>query len=182
MMTAAGSISSPHSGYRIVIFALLVCNTAYYLFAGSLSKGLDAVAWLVLLVLFALETGLAGAIRARGRAIAVRGARLVAAAAVCAAGIGYFSENDWLDAINTGLWIALVAVLEFEVRRPSAVARYRAWFAATAAVLYTGLATLVVAWMWRGEWFDAYDALLWLAAFALIEMDVLRIEGADSLR
>jgi hypothetical protein len=27
-------------------------------------------------------------------------------------------------------------------------------------------------WAWRGEWFDAYDALLWLVAFAAIEMDV----------
>ena len=26
---------------------------------------------------------------------------------------------------------------------------------------------------WRGEWFDAYDALLWLVAFVTLELDVL---------
>ena len=180
MVTASGSIAPPHSGCTIALFALLAGNTAYYLFAGPLSKGLDAAAWLALLALFALETGLVGNIRAGGAAVAVRGARLVAATAVCAAGIFYVVEGDWLDVLNTGLWIAIVVMLEFEVRRPLAVARHRAWFAATAAMLYTGLAMLVVAWMWRGEWFDAYDALLWLMAFALIEMDVLKTAGPDS--
>jgi hypothetical protein len=32
----------------------------------------------------------------------------------------------------------------------------------------------VFAWAWRKEWFDAYDAALWLLAFATIEMNVLR--------
>jgi hypothetical protein len=179
-VTVAGSASLWYGGFRVAIFALLVCNTAYYVFAGTLSKGLDAAAWLVLLALFALETGLPGSIRTRGAAIAVRSARLVAASAVCAAGVVYVIEDDWLDAVNTGLWIAIVAMLEFEVRRPLAVARYRVWFGGTASVLYTGLAMLVFTWMWRDEWFDAYDALLWLMAFALIEMDLLRAPGPDS--
>ena len=177
IVAAAGSIPLPHRGLRIAIFALLVCNTAYYLFAGTLSKFLDAAAWLVLLALFALETGFAGGIRTRAVAILVRSTRLAAAVAICVAGIVYIVENDWLDAINTGLWIAIVVTLEFEVRRPLAVARFRVWFAATATLLYTGLAALVFAWAWRGEWFDAYDALLWLMAFALIEMDLLRAAG-----
>ena len=180
IVATAGSIPPPHRGLRIAIFALLFCNTAYYLFAGTLSKFLDAAAWLVLLALFALETGLAGGIRTRAAAIAVRGTRLAAAAAICAAGIIYVVAKDWLDALNTGLWIAIVVTLEFEVRRPLAVARRRLLFVATATLLYAGLATLVFAWAWRGEWFDAYDALLWLMAFALIEMDLLRAAGPGS--
>ena len=39
---------------RIAVFALLACNTAYYLYAGTLAKGVDAAAWLVLLALFEL--------------------------------------------------------------------------------------------------------------------------------
>ena len=179
-MAAAGTLSRPQRGLRIALFALLVCNTAYYLVASTLSKGLDATAWLVLLALFALETGVPGSMRTRGATIAVRGARLAAAAAVLAAGIGYVVERDWLDAVNTALWIAIVAMLEFEVRRPLAVARYRVWFAATATMLYAGLGLLVCAWLWRREWFDAYDALLWLLAFALLEMDVLKAPSADN--
>ena len=35
-------------------------------------------------------------------------------------------------------------------------------------------ATLVVVWMWRREWFEAYDAALWLAALVVIEMNILQ--------
>jgi hypothetical protein len=162
---------------RVTVFALLTGNTAYYLYAGTLSKGLDAAAWLVLLALFALETGFAAHVRTPRAAIAMRAVRLVAAVGVCVAGVGYVLERDTLDALNTVLWIAVVVLLEFEVRRPREIARFRAAFTATAAALYAGLAVLVLIWAWRAEWFDAYDALLWLIAFATIEMDVLGVAG-----
>ena len=174
-MAAIGSVSPWYLGFKAAVFALLACNTTIYLFAGTLSQALDATAWLTLLALFALETGFDDRFRARGAAIAIRGTRLAAAAAVCAAAIGYGYQNEWLDAVNTGLWIAVVVLLEFEVRYPHVLARHRAQFMLTAGALYSGLGVLVLAWAWRGEWFDAYDALLWLTAFAMIEMDVLRI-------
>ena len=207
-MAASGSKSQWYPGFKAAVFALLACNTAYYLLGGTLTKAVDALAWLTLLALFALETGFNGAfgalkprptavpnaiavgrgfiapsrmiasvvrrLRARGSKAAIRGLRLAAAAAVGAAAIGYAVQNEWLDAVNTALWIAVVVLLESEVRSPRAVARHRGWFTATAVTLYAGLAALVLVWAWRREWFDAYDAALWLAAFAMIEMDVLR--------
>ena len=92
---------------------------------------------------------------------------------MCAAGIGFIIDRDNLDAVNTALWIAVVVLLELEVRHARLIARFRAAFTATAVGLYAGLAVLVVVWASRGEWFDAYDAFLWLLAFATIEMDVL---------
>jgi len=173
-VTAVGTRSPWYPRFKAVVFALLACNTAYYLLGDTWTKALDALAWLTLLALFALETGSDGRLRARGVMAAIRGLRLAAAAAVGAAAIGYAWQNEWLDAVNTALWIAVVVLLEFEVRSPRAVARHRRWFTATAATLYAGLGTLVLAWAWRAEWFDAYDAALWLTAFAMIEMDVLR--------
>jgi hypothetical protein len=167
------SIPRWHSGIRLAIFALLCCNTLYYLYAGTLGKQLDAVAWLVLLTLYALEASEAGYLRGKRTAIALRAIRLVAAVGICAAAICYLVEQNALDAINTILWIAVVALLEFEVRCPQAIAQYHNWLAATAIALYTMLGLLVMAWVWRGAWLDAYDALLWLLAFATIEMDVL---------
>jgi hypothetical protein len=165
---------------RIAVFALLTCNTGHYLYAGTLAKGLDAAAWLILLALFALETGFAARVRTPRAALAMRTVRLIAAAGVCVAGVGYVLEEDSLDAVNTALWIAVVVLLEVEVRHPREVARLRTGFTATAATLYAGLAVLVLIWGWRGEWFDAYDALLWLIAFATIEMDVLAVAGPDT--
>ncbi len=179
-MAAIDSAPPWYPALKAAIFALLVCNTAFYVLTGTLSEALDATAWLALLVLFQLETGFDRRLRFTRGAIAIRGARLVAAAAVGAAAFGYVSQREWLDAVNTGLWIAVVLLLELEVRGPGVLARHRAWFTATAVVLYAGLATLVLIWAMRREWFDAYDALLWLAAFAMIEMDVLRVPRRGS--
>lgn len=173
-MTAVGTPSPWYPRFKAVVFVLLACNTAYYLSGGAWTKALDASAWLTLLALFALETGFEGRFRTRNAKAAIHGLRLAAAAAVGTAAIGYAWQNEWLDAVNTALWIAVVVLLEFEVRNPGAVARQKAWFTATAATLYAGLGALVLVWAWRAAWFDAYDAALWLTAFAMIEMDVLR--------
>ena len=178
-MAAIGPKLPWYAGLKAAVFVLLACNTAYYLFGSTWTQALDALAWLTLLALFALETGFEGRFRARAMAV-IRGLRLAAAAAVGAAAIGYAVQNEWRDAVNTALWIAVVVLLEFEVRNPGAVARRRTWFTATAATLYAGLGALVPVWAWRGEWFDAYDALLWLTAFAIIEMDVLQLSRGET--
>ena len=213
-MAANGSSSPWYPGFKAAVFALLAYNTAYYLFGRAWTQALDALAWLTLLALFALETGFDGAVgalkprptavpnaiavgrgfiapsriiasvvrrlRARSAMAAIRGLRLTAAAAVGAAAIGYAYQSEWLDAVNTGLWIAVVVLLEFEVRSPGAVARRRGWFTVTATTLYAGLGALVLVWAWRGDWFDAYDAALWLTAFAMIEMDVLQLSRGEA--
>jgi len=159
--------------FKAAVFALLVVNTGIFLVSGTLSEGLDSIAWLALLALFELETGFGRVLRAGPAIAAVHGVRFAALAAVGAAAMGFLYNNEWLDAANSGLWIAVVVLLEVEVRRPAAVAVHRALFTAAAATLYSGLGLLVLVWLWHGEWFDAYDAALWLVAFATIEMNVL---------
>ena len=172
------SFASPVPRWYVLLkgglLALLTGNTAIYLISGTPSEALDSVAWLALLVSFELETGFQEPFGGRRAAVALRVLRLMGAAALALAAIGYVRDNEWLDAINVGLWIAVVALLEIEVRRADAVARNRPWFEAAAVALYSGLAVLVMIWLWRREWFDAYDAALWLIAFAIIEMNVLQ--------
>ena len=153
--------------WKPLLLALLAFNTVYYAVAGTTSKAVDAAAWLVLLVLFELEARLASV--GAGVKSALRIARLMAAAGVFAATAGYLFEENALDAINSALWIAAVVLLEIEFRKPALVARRRRVFAALAFTVYGGLALLVAVWAWRREYFDAYDALLWLVAFATIE-------------
>jgi hypothetical protein len=161
--------------FKAAVFGLLAWNTAVYAFAGTASEALDSTAWLALLLAFELETGLGARFVAGRRAAVLHAVRLVAAAAIFAAGIGYVLDREWLDAANIGLWIAVVALLELEVRYPALVSAQRTRFAAAAVALYCGLAILVLVWLWRSEWFDAYDAALWLIAFATIEVNVLRL-------
>jgi hypothetical protein len=39
-------------------------------------------------------------------------------------------------------------------------------------LVFVGLLLMVVLWLWQGAWLDAYDGLLWILAFAIIEVDV----------
>jgi hypothetical protein len=163
------------------IFALLAVNAAGYALFGRPTEALDSLAWFTLLALFELETAYPQRMQQKRVAVIVRAGRLVAGGAVVMAAIGFIREHEWLDAVNAMLWIAVVILLEFEVRRLDAVERHRPLFAAIAGSLYAAMAALVVIWAWGGEWFDAYDALLWLIAFVALELNVLGIHGEPAV-
>jgi hypothetical protein len=164
---------SPVSAFTAVLFALLAANTAYFAIAGTLSKAIDAAAWLLLLVLFEAETRFGARLQRASLRRVVRMIRLAAGAGVVAATVGYVFENNALDALNSVLWIAVVVLLEIEVRYRDAIQRVRLTLSSVAACLYGGLALVLVMWVVRRQWFDAYDALLWLVAFAAIEVDLV---------
>lgn len=178
-MSSATVASVWYLGFKLALFALLAFNAATYAVTGTLTEGLDSVAWLVLLALFELETAHRQRLGGKNATAAVRAIRIIAALAIPIAAIRYVHEREWLDAVNAWLWIAVVVLLELEVRLPGAVQTRRAAFATGAATLYAGLAAAVVMWGWRGEWFDAYDALLWLAAFVMIELNVLQLGARE---
>jgi hypothetical protein len=161
--------------FKAAIIALLAVNAVYFGVADTASKALDAGAWLALLILFEVETAYGDRLRRGRRRLFVRVTRGAAATAVMAAAVGYIFENNLLDAVNSALWIGVVLLLELEVRLPRLVARARTAFALTATALYAGLGLLVIVWAVRGEWFDAYDAALWLIAFATLELDVMNL-------
>lgn len=154
-----------------VLIALLAVNCLVYSLERPWREAADALAWFALLVLFYLE---ASSREPRPAwAAAIRCGRLAAAAAIAAAGWAYMQAGAWLDACNTALWIGVVALLEAQIRRPALAARHRAACMRAALLLYGGLAVLPVVWLAQREWLAAYDAVLWLAAFATIEADVL---------
>ena len=156
------------------LIALLVGNSAVYLWRGTPSEALDSLAWLVLLLSFEAETGGRGLPMGPWASRFVRTCRIVAAAALLAATIGYYRDEEWLDFANMGLWIAVVGLLEAQVRHPALASRRRAALTVLAVMLYSALAIVAFAWAWRGEWFDAWDAALWLIAFATIEMNLFQ--------
>lgn len=164
-----------YATFKAAVVALLACNTVVYLWQGSVGQALDSVAWFTLLMLFAFDGARRQKNHTRLVRRTVRAARLVASALIVAAVIAYSHQREWLDLLNSTLWIAVVVLLECEVRLPRLFAASRKSFAAIAAVLYASLAMLVLVWAARGKWLDAYDALLWLTAFASIEMDLLRM-------
>jgi hypothetical protein len=181
-VTAFNFLSVWYPRLKAMIFALLACNAAIFAFTGTFSEALDAAAWLTLFALFEFETGQDSSFLSGRANTGIRIARLVAAVAVIAAAAGYVIESDPLDSLNSGLWIAVVILLELEVRYPDFIASHRGGFTLTATVLYGGLAALVLAWLWQRAWFDAYDALLWFIAFVVIEINILRMPDAKNAK
>lgn len=164
--------------FKWLMYALLAVDVVLYALYGRLTELVDTGAWLVLLLLFELETGgwrLPPTLRPL-----LHGVRAVAALAVLAACVGYALERQWLDFANEMVWLGVVALLELEVRLSEGAERLHRWRRGTAAALYLVLVGFLVAWAVQGAtgpqpmhaWLDAWDALLWLAAFVVIELNV----------
>lgn len=160
------------AGVRRVLFLALAVNLAVFAWRGERTEALESGAWLALLLMFDLECRRPEWLHAARRR-ALDALRCVAVVAVIAAEAAYVLDEDWLDAANAALWIAVVLLLEAEVRRPLWAARHGALVKTLAGTLYAALGALVGAWLWRGEAFDAWDAALWLAAFVLLERRAL---------
>lgn len=164
---------------RPALYLLLAVNAVIYATAGRFSEGLDALAWFALLVLFGIETRWPRWTRLPRNAAALDLLRLIAAACIAVAAVAFLREGEWLDALNAWLWIGVVIVLELEVRAPGFVARHRSGIGSASVLLYCGLAAVALAWFMQGAWLNSYDAVLWIAAFALIELDLLPTTGAE---
>jgi hypothetical protein len=160
--------------FKIALFALLAANAVYFVLSESPSKAIDSCAWLTLLALFEAETSFARHVAGEPRQRAIRVARLFAGAGVVAATIGYVFEDNVLDAANSVLWILVVVLLESELRFGAFWREHPRTVKVVAAILYGGLAVIVLLWAAQGLWFDAYDALLWLVAFVALELAVTR--------
>ncbi|MCX7897306.1 MAG: hypothetical protein N2441_05485 [Rhodocyclaceae bacterium] len=164
----------------VCITAALVVDVATYAWVGRSSEIVDGVAWLVLFLLFLWETR-----RRRpwpdSLGIAVHGVRGCASVAVLWAAVSYVQERAWLDAANAWLWLAVVALLESEIRWPQLIGRWRRGFLWLAGLLYGALLLFIPLWLIEGEWLDALDGALWLAAFFFVELDILakKTEASD---
>ncbi|MCE2999918.1 MAG: hypothetical protein ACK59Y_12145 [Betaproteobacteria bacterium] len=145
------------------ILALLGIDVTVYLSRGHGSQALDAAAWFILITAFSLAAfAPAFAQRWRHALALVRGA---AGLAVLWAALHFVAESEWLDTVNAWLWIGVVVALEIELR----VDRSRKLLRVCTLLLYAALLLVALLWLAAGDWFDAYDALLWICAFAVVE-------------
>lgn len=168
--------------FKWCVYALLALNVALYGLHGTPVEQLDTGAWVILLLLFEWETG-GWPMGRRGR-IAAHGLRLLASLAVVSSCVAYAVQREWLDLANSLTWLAVVVALELEVRvSPARRHFHRARHAITLG-LYVALASFLVAWLAMGlaeggpgTWLDAWDAALWLLAFAAIELNVFGWAG-----
>lgn len=164
---------SPHyPKFKLLILALLSLNAVTYAIVDTLTSAMDALTWLILLVIYELETH-GGKPPAEEKTL--ERARTALIAVIVWVFFSYLRDSEWLDVGNSLLWFALIALMELEVRRPDIVIRHAAacWMATIG--IFAGLLAMAGIWLWRQAWLDAYDALLWITAFGFIEADIFQL-------
>lgn len=89
----------------------------------------------------------------------------------------------WLDVVNAGVWIVIVAILQLEVTFDSSRwvgSKFYAAYKYFKIVLYGVLAVDAYYWLRLGDPWGAWDAFLWLVAFVFIELNVLTYQDEES--
>ena len=81
----------------------------------------------------------------------------------------------WVDVVNSGTWLLILALLELDVR-PGVKGLFPGWVAAASLrakyLLYAVIVGVAVYWGIFGTFLDFWDAFLWIAAFIFIERNV----------
>ncbi|WP_288130562.1 hypothetical protein [Microbulbifer sp.] len=89
----------------------------------------------------------------------------------------------WVDVINAGAWLLVVAILAFDVwlqlrhQLSDAVMRYSS---VIKGLLYFTLLLCAIYWGINGSFLDFWDAFLWLVAFFFIEMNLFEWQAETS--
>lgn len=154
---------------KLSILVLLTLNALIYALVDTLTGAVDAIVWLVLLVLYEAETNLNNLPLSATVLQNIRHALIVVIVLVF---FSYMLTGEWLDVLNTLLWLVLIALLELEVRYREWVTEHQSWVWLIKIATFCALVAIAVVWCWMGDWLDGYDAFLWITAFALIEVDI----------
>lgn len=167
MPTLFPTLQYPKS--KLVILALLSLNAVIYALIDTMISAADAIVWLMLLVIYELESN---QIEVPIPETGIRLIRDLLIGIIALVFLGYLLSGELLDTMNSLLWFALIGMMETEVRWPELAWQYQTTFWATTVAVFIALIAMAGVWIWLGDWFDAYDAILWIIAFGFIEVDI----------
>jgi hypothetical protein len=179
-MPETPAVPTPPTAFRLFrwsVFTLLGINVLLFFSAETVTEGLDSLAWLGLLLLFELE---AREPRGKGTHPLLHTGRGVAYLAIAWCAIsyslpGYVGEYGRLDSLNAWTWIAIVMLLELDVRAERAAAWGPRLRRAAKPPLYGALLVYALLWGLGSSWLDFYDALLWILCFFTIELQLFGV-------
>ena len=177
--------------FKYSVYALLTFNILLFLLHGTLHEALDSFGWVILLGTFeyestsldevyssALEKWTLFAFQCLGYGLAIY------------ATSQYYFEGEWVDLLNSVTWLAVCAMLAYDVYSPGDF-QAPEWRIRNIikSVLYAILVGVAVWWGYEGlkeeahlrGLLDFYDAALWIACFAVIELNVFNYEKPEEL-
>ncbi|MBS3964672.1 MAG: hypothetical protein KGZ80_09295 [Methylomonas sp.] len=158
--------------FKWAILGLLTLNAVIYALTDTVTRAVDALTWLILLVIYEMEAQ-ADTLSLGKHRLAMT--RSVLIGAIVLVFFSYFNASAWLDVTNALLWFALIAIMETEVRWPTVAMRHGNVVWLLTIGVFGGLVVVATFWVWQRQWLDAYDAMLWIIAFASIEADILQL-------
>ena len=153
------------------------------------AASIDTIARLILLYMFELETYVLDDHQFTKKvALSLRLVRIISYLFIIYAFYGYLVvlfytlKISWIDVINSSVWLLVVLVLEADVylqenninkaliNETSKISKY---------ILYAILFFNAAFWTMNGDWFDWWDAWLWLIAFIFIELNIIQWKDED---
>lgn len=169
--------------FKWSVYTLLFINMILFFTTQTIIEGVESLAWLVLLMLFEWETTQLSEpynswFEKRTIFIFTMIAYLfVIYSAYAYTTAEYIKENGTLDMYNAISWLLVVAILEYDVYMPGKYYKTE-WFVRNVVkvLLYIALFVIAIWWWIDGEFFDFYDAVLWILCFFFIELNILRFE------
>lgn len=156
---------------KMALLILLMVNAILFLTRGEYNDSFDSLAWIVLMVLYEIETGKWP--DARRLNLNFLWIRNLAVVIVVVAEISYLFEGAWLDGIYSLLWLLVVVLFETESRYPREVATHPRLFRLAGLALVLGMIGVIGAWLMEQSYFNAYDGLIWSLAFLIIDLDLM---------
>lgn len=156
-----------------LLFFLLCLDAGLFLWRGEWNDGFDCLAWILLLWLYRLELQPAKRTISWGKRL--RWMRALLVGVVAFAELSYLLEEAWLDGVYAVEWLLVIGLFEIETRYPFWVRPRQRLFRFLGAILFLSMVLVIILWIVRSEWFNAFDALLWSLVFLLIDLDGLGV-------
>ena len=175
--------------FKYSVYALLTFNILRFMLNGTAYEALDSLGWVILLGTFEYEsTSLDEVYASKYEKWGLFAFQSLGYGLALFATWQYFANGDWVDLLNSVTWLLVCAVLAYDVYSPGDYEGSE-WKIRNAIKLslYAVLVGVAVWWGYTGMQdgvglaglLDFYDAALWIACFAVIELNVFDYERPE---
>lgn len=165
------------------IYSLLLFNVILFFLDEASIGGIDSLAWIVLLLLFELETSKINKDNSfANKQYVFQFLRIIAYILIAYstyeyANHKYIQEYGYLDLISSLIWIIVSILIEYEIFYEKKFHKIAIHFIVFFKIgLYLGLFVISFLRGLYGDFLDFYDAVLWIICFFFIELNILGFE------
>ncbi len=169
------------NGFKVTVYSLLAVNVYLFFRHATANEALDSFGWLILLVVFELETrALDKPYVGRWEQAGIWALQITGYGIAVYATWNYFQIGEWADFVNSVIWLIVCATIIYDVFVPGEFGS-REWKIRNGikTFLYILLSAVAVYWGVTGDWLDFYDALLWILCFMVIELNIFKYESEE---